>query len=114
MASVRARLRGSGSGMLLTNLHPNPNPNPNPNRNPNRNPNPNPKQGMLLIEPPPGLLDIVQPKRKERVTIRALIPARRPGRPSSANVWQTSVDAPAGPARLMSAGFPWTLAGPAR
>ena len=31
---------------------------------------------MLLIEPPPGLLDIVQPKRKERVTIRALIPAR--------------------------------------
>ena len=62
--------------MLLTNLHPNPNPNPNPNRNRNRNPNPNPKQGMLLIEPPPGLLDIVQPKRKERVTIRALIPAR--------------------------------------
>ena len=56
--------------MLLTNLNPNPNPSPNPN------PNPNPKQGMLLIEPPPGLLDIVQPKRKERVTIRALIPAR--------------------------------------
>ena len=39
---------------------------------------------------------------------------RRPGRPSSANVWQTSVDAPAGPARLMSAGFPWTLAWPAQ
>ena len=31
---------------------------------------------MLLIEPPPGLLDLVQPRRKERVTIRALIPAR--------------------------------------
>ena len=30
---------------------------------------------MLLIEPPPGLLDLVQPKRKERVTIRALLPA---------------------------------------
>tara|TARA_B100000780_G_scaffold188724_1_gene132706 strand:- start:190 stop:420 length:231 start_codon:yes stop_codon:yes gene_type:complete len=34
------------------------------------------EQGMLLIEPPPGLLDLVQPRRKERVTIRALIPAR--------------------------------------
>lgn len=34
------------------------------------------ERGLLLIDPPAGLLEIVQPKRKERVVIRALIPER--------------------------------------
>ena len=34
------------------------------------------EQGLLLIEPPPGLLELVQPKRKVRVVIRGLLPER--------------------------------------
>lgn len=34
------------------------------------------EQGLLLIDPPEGLLDLVQPKRKERVFIRGLLPER--------------------------------------
>ena len=34
------------------------------------------EEGLLLIEPPPGLLELIQPRRKERVVIRALLPER--------------------------------------
>jgi len=32
--------------------------------------------GVMLLDPPAGLLDLVQPKRKERVVIRGLLPPR--------------------------------------
>ena len=32
------------------------------------------EQNLVLIDPPAGLLDIIQPKRTSRVNIRALIP----------------------------------------
>merc|ERR1719321_1524390 len=34
------------------------------------------EDGVLLLDPPAGLLDLVQPKRKERVVIRGLLPPR--------------------------------------
>ena len=33
-------------------------------------------EGFVLIDPPPGLLGLVQPKRVERVVIRGLLPER--------------------------------------
>ena len=33
-------------------------------------------EGLVLIEPPAGLLELVQPKRQERVVIRGLLPVR--------------------------------------
>ena len=34
------------------------------------------EEGVLLVDPPKGLFDLVQPKRAERVVIRGLLPAR--------------------------------------
>ena len=34
------------------------------------------QEGMVLIDPPDGLLDLLQPKRAERVVIRGLLPQR--------------------------------------
>ena len=33
-------------------------------------------EGLILIDPPEGLLDLIQPKRTERVVIRGLLPER--------------------------------------
>ena len=32
------------------------------------------EEGVVLIDPPGGLLELIQPKRLERVVIRGLIP----------------------------------------
>ena len=33
-------------------------------------------RGLVLIDPPSGLLELVQPKKKVRVVIRGLLPER--------------------------------------